>query len=93
VGGAPVVIKLIEGTPGVVRCWRNQQVCLLKQSSSYCKVQKQNVLIKFVAEKRARTYEPSWWAIDVVAAMRRVAQEDRNFAVMYIGSVAEGYGI
>lgn len=74
VGGAPVVIKLLEGTQGVgVLLAHTQEVATsiieLLQS------QKQNVLIqKFVAESKGKDIRAIVVGDEVVAAMRRVAQ-------------------
>ena len=74
VGGAPVVIKLIEGTQGI-------GVLLAETVESAAGIvellqsQKQNVLIqKFVAESKGRDIRASVVGDQVVAAMRRVAQ-------------------
>lgn len=74
VGGAPVVIKLLEGTQGIgVLLAHTQETALsiieLLQS------QKQNVLIqKFVAESKGKDIRAIVVGDEVVAAMRRVAQ-------------------
>ena len=74
VGGAPVVIKLLEGTQGI-------GVLLAETASSaeaiieLLQSQKQNVLIqKFVAESKGRDIRAFVVGDQVVAAMRRVAQ-------------------
>ena len=74
VGGAPVVIKLLEGTQGI-------GVLLAETVSSaegiveLLQSQKQNVLIqKFVAESKGRDIRAFVVGDQVVAAMRRVAQ-------------------
>lgn len=80
VGGAPVIIKLIEGTQGIgVILAENQQTAIaiieLLQS------QKQNILIqKFVAESKGKDIRAIVVGEQVVAAMRRVAngQEFRS---------------
>jgi ribosomal protein S6--L-glutamate ligase len=74
VGGAPVVIKLLEGTQGIG--------VLLAESANSAEAiiellqhQKQNVLIqKFVAESKGRDIRAFVVGDQVVAAMRRVAQ-------------------
>ncbi len=74
VGGAPVIIKLIEGTQGIgVLLAENvksaEAIIELLQS------QKQNVLVqKFVAESKGRDVRAIVVGDTVVAAMRRVAQ-------------------
>lgn len=74
VGGAPVIIKLIEGTQGI-------GVLLAENKSSASSIiellqsQKQNVLIqKFVAESKGKDIRAIVVGDQVVAAMRRVAQ-------------------
>ena len=74
VGGAPVVIKLLEGTQGI-------GVLLAESANSaeaiieLLQLQKQNVLIqKFVAESKGRDIRAFVVGDQVVAAMRRVAQ-------------------
>jgi ribosomal protein S6--L-glutamate ligase len=74
VGGAPVVIKLIEGTQGI-------GVLLAESVESAAAIiemlqsQKQSVLIqKFVAESKGRDIRAFVVGDQVVAAMRRVAQ-------------------
>jgi ribosomal protein S6--L-glutamate ligase len=74
VGGAPVIIKLIEGTQGIGVLLAEttkaaESIIELLQS------QKQNVLIqKFVSESRGRDIRAFVVGDRVVAAMRRVAQ-------------------
>lgn len=74
VGGAPVIIKLIEGTQGI-------GVLLAENETSAASIiellqsQKQNVLIqKFVAESKGKDIRAIVVGDQVVAAMRRVAQ-------------------
>ena len=74
VGGAPVVIKLIEGTQGIG--------VLLAESTKAAEAiiellqsQKQNVLVqKFVAESKGKDIRALVVGDQVVGAMRRVAQ-------------------
>ncbi len=74
VGGAPVVIKLIEGTQGIGVLLADtiksaEAIIELLQS------QKQNVLVqKFVAESKGRDIRAFVVGDQVVASMRRVAQ-------------------
>ena len=74
VGGAPVIIKLIEGTQGIGVLLADttkaaESIIELLQS------QRQNVLIqKFVAESKGRDVRALVVGDQVVAAMRRVAQ-------------------
>ena len=90
VGGAPVVIKLIEGTQGIG--------VLLAESTKSAEAiiellqsQKQNVLIqKFVAESKGKDIRAFVVGDRVVAAMRRVAQGQEFRSNVHRGGVAEG---
>lgn len=74
IGGAPVIIKLIEGTQGIG--------VLLAESEKSAEAivellqsQKQNVLVqKFISESKGRDIRAFVVGDQVVAAMRRVAQ-------------------
>jgi ribosomal protein S6--L-glutamate ligase len=89
VGGAPVVIKLIEGTQGIG--------VLLAESTKAAEAiiellqsQKQNVLVhKFVAESRGKDIRALVVGDQVVAAMRRVAQGQEFRSNVHRGGVAE----
>lgn len=74
VGGAPVIIKLIEGTQGIgvlLAESTNTAAAIIELLQS----QKQNVLIqKFVAESKGKDVRAIVVGDQVVAAMRRVAQ-------------------
>ena len=89
VGGAPVIIKLIEGTQGIgVLLAESEQsaeaIIELLQS------QKQNVLIqKFVAESKGRDIRAFVVGDQVVAAMRRVAQGQEFRSNVHRGGTAE----
>jgi ribosomal protein S6--L-glutamate ligase len=89
VGGAPVVIKLIEGTQGIGVLLAET----LKAAESIIELlqsQKQNVLIqKFVAESRGRDIRAFVVGDRVVAAMRRVAQGQEFRSNVHRGGVAE----
>jgi ribosomal protein S6--L-glutamate ligase len=89
VGGAPVVIKLIEGTQGI-------GVLLAETSKSaegiieLLQSQKQNVLIqKFVAESKGKDIRAFVVGDRVVAAMRRVAQGQEFRSNVHRGGIAE----
>jgi len=88
-GGAPVVIKLIEGTQGkgvllAETISAAQSIVELLQS------QKQNVLIqKFVAESKGKDIRAFVVGDRVVAAMRRVAQGQEFRSNVHRGGVAE----
>ncbi len=89
VGGAPVVIKLIEGTQGIG--------VLLAESEKSAEAiiellqsQKQNVLIqKFVAESKGKDIRAFVVGDRVVAAMRRVAQGQEFRSNVHRGGIAE----
>lgn len=89
VGGAPVVIKLIEGTQGIGVLLADT----VKQAESIIELlqsQKQNVLIqKFVAESKGRDIRAFVVGDRVVAAMRRVAQGQEFRSNVHRGGVAE----
>tara|TARA_R110002072_G_scaffold64203_2_gene159185 strand:- start:25069 stop:26286 length:1218 start_codon:yes stop_codon:yes gene_type:complete len=74
VGGAPIVIKLLEGTQGIGVLLAHT----LEMATSIIELlqsQKQNVLIqKFVAESKGKDIRAIVVGDQVVAAMRRVAQ-------------------
>ncbi len=89
VGGAPVIIKLIEGTQGigVLLAETNkaaESIVELLQS------QKQNVLIqKFVAESKGKDVRALVVGDQVVAAMRRTAQGQEFRSNVHRGGRAE----
>jgi ribosomal protein S6--L-glutamate ligase len=89
VGGAPVIIKLIEGTQGIGVLLAEstkaaESIVELLQS------QKQNVLIqKFVAESKGKDIRAFVVGDRVVAAMRRVAQGQEFRSNVHRGGVAE----
>lgn len=89
VGGAPVVIKLIEGTQGIGVLLAET----VKQAESIVELlqsQKQNVLIqKFVAESRGKDIRALVVGDRVVAAMRRVAQGQEFRSNVHRGGKAE----
>jgi len=74
VGGAPVVIKLLEGTQGI-GVLLAESVKSAEAIIELLQNQRQNVLIqKFVAESKGRDVRAFVVGDRVVAAMRRVAQ-------------------
>ena len=74
VGGAPVIIKLIEGTQGI-GVLLAESVKAAESIIELLQSQKQNVLIqKFVAESKGKDIRAFVVGDRVVAAMRRVAQ-------------------
>jgi len=89
VGGAPVVIKLLEGTQGV-------GVILADTSSMAAAIietlhsTKQNVLVqKFVAESKGKDIRAFVVGDRVVAAMRRVAQGQEFRSNVHRGGLTE----
>lgn len=89
VGGAPVIIKLIEGTQGI-------GVLLAETVSSAAAIvellqsQKQSVLIqKFVSESKGRDIRAFVVGDQVVGAMRRVAQGQEFRSNIHRGGYAE----
>lgn len=89
VGGAPVIIKLLEGTQGVgVILAENEQVAeaIIETLQST----RQNVLIqKFVAESKGRDIRAIVVGDRVVAAMRRVAQGQEFRSNLHRGGKTE----
>lgn len=89
VGGAPVIIKLLEGTQGVGVILADsikaaQAIIETLQST------KQNVLIqKFVAESKGRDIRAFVVGDQVVAAMRRVAQGQEFRSNVHLGGKTE----
>lgn len=89
VGGAPVIIKLIEGTQGI-------GVLLAETEKSaeaiveLLQSQKQNVLIqKFIAESKGRDIRAFVVGDQVVGAMRRVAQGQEFRSNVHRGGMTE----
>ena len=89
VGGAPVVIKLIEGTQGIGVLLAES----LKSAEAIIELlqsQKQSVLIqKFVAESKGRDIRAFVVGDQVVGAMRRVAQGQEFRSNVHRGGVTE----
>ncbi|TXS91249.1 RimK family alpha-L-glutamate ligase [Parahaliea maris] len=89
VGGAPVIIKLIEGTQGI-GVLLAETVNAAESIIELLQSQKQNVLIqKFVAESKGRDIRAFVVGDRVVAAMRRVAQGQEFRSNVHRGGVAE----
>jgi ribosomal protein S6--L-glutamate ligase len=89
VGGAPVVIKLIEGTQGI-GVLLAESVKTAEGIVELLQSQKQNVLIqKFVAESKGRDIRALVVGDRVVAAMRRVAQGQEFRSNVHRGGIAE----
>jgi len=90
VGGAPVIIKLLEGTQGVgVILAETQKVAEAIIETLHSA--KQNVLVqKFVAESKGKDIRAIVVGDRVVAAMRRTAQGTEFRSNVHRGGVAEG---
>lgn len=89
VGGAPVVIKLIEGTQGIGVLLAESEVTA-EGIVELLQSQKQNVLIqKFVAESKGRDIRAFVVGDRVVAAMRRVAQGQEFRSNVHRGGLGE----
>lgn len=89
VGGAPVIIKLLEGTQGVGVILADS-VKIAEAIIETLQSTKQNVLIqKFVAESKGRDVRAFVVGDQVVAAMRRVAQGQEFRSNVHRGGVAE----
>ncbi|MCF8069760.1 MAG: RimK family alpha-L-glutamate ligase [Desulfobacterales bacterium] len=89
VGGAPVIIKLLEGTQGIGVLLAesvNSAEAIIEMLQS----QKQNVLIqKFVAESKGRDIRAFVVGNQVVGAMRRIAQGQEFRSNVHRGGRAE----
>ena len=89
VGGAPVIIKLLEGTQGM-GVLLAESVRAAEAMIELLQSQKQNVLIqKFVAESKGRDIRAFVVGDQVVAAMRRVAQGQEFRSNVHRGGVTE----
>lgn len=89
VGGAPVVIKLLEGTQGIGVILA-PQVKVAEAIIETLHSTKQNVLIqKFIAESRGRDIRALVVGDRVVAAMRRVAAGDEFRSNVHRGGSVE----
>lgn len=89
VGGAPVVIKLLEGTQGI-GVLLAESVKSAEAIIELLQSQRQNVLIqKFVAESKGRDIRAFVVGDQVVAAMRRVAQGQEFRSNVHRGGIAE----
>ncbi len=89
VGGAPVIIKLIEGTQGI-GVLLAESVKSAEAIIELLQSQKQNVLIqKFVAESKGRDIRAIVVGDQVVASMRRVAQGQEFRSNVHRGGLTE----
>ena len=88
-GGAPVIIKLLEGTQGVGVILADS-VKVAQAIIETLQSTKQNVLVqKFVSESKGRDVRAFVVGDRVVAAMRRVAQGDEFRSNVHRGGKAE----
>jgi ribosomal protein S6--L-glutamate ligase len=89
VGGAPVVIKLLQGTQGI-GVLLAESVKSAEAIIEMLQSQKQNVLVqKFVAESKGRDVRAFVVGDQVVAAMRRVAQGQEFRSNVHRGGVTQ----
>ncbi len=89
VGGAPVIIKLLEGTQGI-GVLLAETVKSAEAIIELLQAQKQNVLIqKFVAESKGKDIRAFVVGDQVVGSMRRVAQGQEFRSNVHRGGVAE----
>jgi ribosomal protein S6--L-glutamate ligase len=89
VGGAPVVIKLLEGTQGIGVILA-PEVKIAEAIIETLQSTRQNVLIqRFVAESRGRDIRALVVGDRVVAAMRRTAQGDEFRSNVHRGGTVE----
>ncbi len=89
VGGAPVIIKLLEGTQGI-GVLLAESVKSAEAIIELLQAQKQNVLIqKFVAESKGRDIRAFVVGDQVVGSMRRVAQGQEFRSNVHRGGMTE----
>ena len=89
VGGAPVIIKLLEGTQGI-GVLLAETVKSAEAIIELLQSQRQNVLIqKFVAESKGRDIRAIVVGDRVIAAMRRVAQGQEFRSNVHRGGLTE----
>jgi ribosomal protein S6--L-glutamate ligase len=89
VGGAPVIIKLIEGTQGIGVILADS-VKVAQAIIETLQSAKQNVLVqKFVSESRGRDIRALVVGDTVVAAMRRIAQGEEYRSNVHRGGRTE----
>jgi ribosomal protein S6--L-glutamate ligase len=89
VGGAPVIIKLLEGTQGI-GVLLAESIKSAEAIIELLQSQKQNILIqKFVAESKGRDIRAFVVGDRVVASMRRVAQGQEFRSNVHRGGLTE----
>ena len=93
VGGAPVIIKLLEGTQGI-GVLLAETVESAEAIIELLQSQKQSVLIqKFVAESKGRDIRAFVVGDQVVGAMRRVAQGQEFRSNVHRGGITEAVNL
>lgn len=89
VGGAPVIIKLLEGTQGI-GVLLAESIKSAEAIIEMLQSQKQNVLIqRFISESRGKDIRAFVVGDQVVAAMRRVAQGQEFRSNVHRGGITE----
>ncbi|MGD9420290.1 MAG: RimK family alpha-L-glutamate ligase [Verrucomicrobiota bacterium JB025] len=89
VGGAPVIIKLLEGTQGVGVILADKQEIAKAIMETLHSTQQQVLLQKFVAESKGKDVRAFVIGDRVVAAIRRTAQGQEFRSNVHRGGVAE----
>ncbi len=93
VGGAPVVIKLLEGTQGI-GVLLAETIKSAEAIVELLQSQNQNVLIqKFVSESKGKDIRAFVVGDQVVAAMRRIAQGQEFRSNLHRGGVTESISL
>jgi ribosomal protein S6--L-glutamate ligase len=93
VGGAPVIVKLVEGTQGVGVILAETSKVAQAIVETLSTVQKNVLIQKFVDESRGRDVRAFVVGGRVVAAMRRTAMGDEFRSNVHRGARAEGIAL
>lgn len=93
VGGAPVIVKLVEGTQGVGVILAETSKVAQAIVETLSTVQKNVLIQKFVEESRGRDVRAFVVGGRVVAAMRRTAMGDEFRSNVHRGARAEGIAL
>ncbi len=93
VGGAPVIVKLVEGTQGVGVILAETSKVAQAIVETLSTVQKNVLIQKFVEESRGRDVRAFVVGGRVVAAMRRTALGDEFRSNVHRGARAEGIAL
>ena len=93
VGGAPVIVKLVEGTQGVGVILAETSKVAQAIVETLSTVQKNVLIQKFVEESRGRDMRAFVVGGRVVAAMRRTAMGDEFRSNVHRGARAEGIAL